>query len=115
MPGSSAIRATYMGSYDVDDNRTHGERVKAAIIATGIRLWHVNPAHVTARRIAREHGVTHAAVLYHFGNAEGLRNAIADAAVSCGDRVIVPQLITAKHPAAAALSEADRRQYLAGC
>lgn len=91
---------------------THGERVKASILATGLELWRVDPAWVTSRRIGRKLQMTHAGVLYHFGDWAALRAAIACEAVRTGDPVIVPQLITTHDPAAGALSDADRRRFL---
>lgn len=114
MRGSSLIRATFTGSLDVVD-LSHGERKRASILATGIALWRDDPAKVSARRIGAQLGMTHSAVLYHFGNVEALRSAIAVEAVRVRDDVIIPQLIASRHPAAAALSATERRRYLAGC
>jgi AcrR family transcriptional regulator len=97
------------------DDSTHGERRKAAIIEAGLALWRIDPVTVSARKIGAKLGMTHSAVLYHFDNADGLKNAIASEAVRIGDGVIVPQLIAARHPAAAGIAPADRRRYLASC
>lgn len=97
------------------EDRTHGEKVKALILTCGVKLWRDDPASVSARRIGKMMDMTHSAVLYHFGNADGLRAAIAAEAVRTGDTVIVPQLIASRHPAVADLSASDRRRYLAGC
>lgn len=94
---------------------SHGAKVKAAIIATGLDLWRADPATVSARKIGQRVGMTHSACLYHFGTAEALRAAIAAEAVRLGDPVIVPQLITARHPATASLTPAQRAAYLSGC
>jgi AcrR family transcriptional regulator len=99
----------------VDETTTHGERKKALILMCGVKLWRADPASVSARRIGKMMNMTHAAVLYHFGDIAGLKAAIAAEAVRLGDSVIVPQLIASRHPAAAALSVADRRRFLAGC
>lgn len=93
----------------------HGARVKASIITAGLLLWRRDPASVTARQIGKQMNMTHSAILYHFGSAEALKDAIAAHAVAVGDMIIVPQLITARHPAAAAISPADRVRYLSGC
>lgn len=98
----------------MDDTATHGERVKASILTTGLNLWR-NGERVTARAIGRALNMTHSAVLYHFGGADGLHDAVARHAVSVGDAIVVPQLIVAKHAAAAALGDGERRRYLAGC
>jgi len=91
----------------------HGAKVKAAIIAAGLVLWRDDPATLSARKIGQRVGMTHSAILYHFGSAEALRHAIAVEAVRIGDQVIVPQLITARHPAVAALTADQRAAYLA--
>jgi AcrR family transcriptional regulator len=94
---------------------THGDRVKASILATGLALWRADPATVSARAIGQALGISHGAVLYHYGSADALKAAIAAEAVRVGDTVIVPMLIAARHTAADVLSAADRRRYLAGC
>jgi AcrR family transcriptional regulator len=99
----------------VNDSSTHGEKVKARIIAAGLELWRSNSASVTARGIGAKLDMTHSAILYHFGTANGLRNAIAAEAVRIGDSLIVPQLITARHPAVAEISINQRREFLADC
>lgn len=92
---------------------SHGARVKAAIIATGLDLWRSDPSSVSARKIGQRVGMTHSACLYHFGTAAALRDAIAAEAVRIGDPVIVPQLITARHPATARLTPDQRASFLA--
>lgn len=89
---------------------------RTAIIRAGMDLWRQgSEADVTARRIAREVGLTHAGVLYHWKDAAGLRAAIARAAVTCGDPVIIPKLITAGHAAVADMPAETRMRWLAGC
>lgn len=100
---------------DDRDNLSHGERVKALILTCGVKLWHSDPASVSARAIGKMMDMTHSAVLYHYGNADGLKAAIAAEAVRIGDPVIVPQLIASRHPAAASINDVDRQRYLAGC
>lgn len=92
---------------------SHGARIKAAIIATGLDLWRADPATVSARRIGHKLGLTHSAILYHFGTADALKDAVAAEAVRIGDKAIVPQLITARHPAVAFLDDATKAAYLA--
>ena len=94
---------------------THGKRTKAAILATGLTLWRDDPRSVSARGIGSALGLTHSAVLYHFGSSDGLRDAIAAEAVRMGCGVIVPQLIASRHPAVADMAAPDRARYLAGC
>lgn len=91
--------------------QTHGEKVRAAIVAAGLDLWREHPAYVSARKVGKAIGLTHSAVLYHFGTSAALRDAVAAEAVRTGCRVVVPQLIALKHPAAAALSAAERRRF----
>jgi AcrR family transcriptional regulator len=97
------------------DDSTHGERVKASILATGLELWRDNAASVSARKIGQRLGMTHGAVLYHFTNADGMKHALAVEAVRTGDAVIVPMLIAAKHPAVCDMPGVERARYLAGC
>ena len=97
------------------ENETHGERTKAAILSTGLDLWRGDPRSVSARGIGSMLGLTHGAVLYHFGSSEALRDAVAAEAVRTGCEIIVPQLIASKHPAVAHMAPADRARYLAGC
>lgn len=99
----------------MDDIATHGEKVKARIIAAGLDLWRSDPASVTARGIGVALDMTHSAILYHFGTAEALKLSIAVEAVRIADPVIVPQLITSRHPAAAGISASQRQRFLAGC
>ena len=96
---------------DMPAPMTHGERTKARIVSTGLQLW----PNVSARRIARQLGLTHTAVLYHYGTSAALRDAVALHAVAVGDRSIVPQLIASRHAAAADLTAAQRADFLAGC
>jgi AcrR family transcriptional regulator len=99
----------------VDDNQTHGQRVKADILAAGVTLWRGGAECVTARAIGRALDMTHSAVLYHFDNAAALKDAVAAHAVAVGDTVVVPLLIVSGHQTAAVLGEAERRRYLADC
>ena len=94
---------------------SHGERVKASILEEGLKLWRVDPASVSARAIAQQLGVTHGAILYHFGTSFAMRSAIAAEAVRIADPVIVPMLIAAKHSAVASMARADRQSFLADC
>ena len=93
---------------------SHGERIKAAIIATGLDLWRVDPASVSARRIGQTLGMTHGAILYHFGSTGALKMAIANEAVRTGDSIVTPLLIVSNHPAAASLTAEQRQAYLTG-
>lgn len=91
---------------------THGETMKEAILSHGLALWRQDVGFVSARAIAKRLGMTHSAILYHFGTSEALKAAIAGEAVRVGCRVIVPQLIVANHPAAAGIDPARRAAFL---
>lgn len=91
---------------------TRGEQVRAAILQTGLALWRVDASKVTARGIGEVLGLTHAGVLHHSGTSAKLRDAVAQYAVKMRDPIVVPQLIVARHPAAASLSDAERRELL---
>jgi AcrR family transcriptional regulator len=93
----------------------HGDRQRAAILAEGLRLWRATGEPASVRLVARGAGLTHGGVLYHFGTAKGLRDALAAEAVASADALIIPHLIVARHPAADSLSPGDRSRYLAGC
>lgn len=97
------------------DDLSHGERVKASILASGVALWRDDPASVTARKIGKALGMTHGGVLYHYGSIDALRMAVATEAVRLGDVVIVPQLIASRHSAIEGMPADDRARYLAGC
>jgi AcrR family transcriptional regulator len=98
----------------VGENQTHGERTKIAILDTGMALWRDDPRSVTARGIGNLLGLTHSAVLYHFGSSADLRDAVALEAVRTGCGTIVPQLIAARHPAVAQMGDVERRGYMLG-
>ncbi|QWY83123.1 hypothetical protein [Rhizobium phage RHph_X2_24] len=86
---------------------------KLAILETGLRLWRVDPAYVTARRIARELDLTHGAVLYHCRMSErSLRDMVAYHAVEQGEARVIAQLITMQHKAVAHMTDAQRLEHL---
>lgn len=90
-----------------------GERTKLSILEMGARLWMVDPAYVTARRIARELGITHGTVNYHFARGErSLRDAIAYHCVEQGEARVIAQLIGMNHKAVAGLDDRQRLEYL---
>jgi AcrR family transcriptional regulator len=93
----------------------HGSRRRTQILNTGLQLWRDDPAKVSARGIGRALGLTHSAVLYHHGNAAALKDAIASHAIDIGDKMVVPMLIAAHHPATGRLNAMERARYLAGC
>lgn len=89
--------------------------MKEMIVTAGLTLWRIDPALVTLRGIGKSMGMTHAGVLYYWGSMKALKDACAREAVALGDKVIVPQLIVARHPAVAGLDPASRQAYLVGC
>ncbi|RUW55638.1 hypothetical protein EOA32_01055 [Mesorhizobium sp. M1A.F.Ca.ET.072.01.1.1] len=94
------------------ETASHGERVKQKIVEMGLRLWRVDPSYVTARRIAHELGMTHSAVLYHFGFTAELVNTIAYHAVKQGDARVIVHLIAMNHKAVAHLTDAQRLEFM---
>jgi len=91
-----------------------GAQKREAIIQAGLDLWRDDPASVSARRIGKVLGMSHAGCLYHFGSLDKMRAAIAERAVEMCDPVIIPKLIVAGHPAVADMPAAMRQVYLAG-
>lgn len=90
----------------------HGDAVRAKILEIGMKLWASGQA-PTARAIASDLGVSaHSAVIYHFGSAEKLRNAIAARAVETENNRVIVQLIATKHKAVSKLTEAEKKRYL---
>lgn len=89
-----------------------GEKMRAAILSAGLRLYATDPASVTAHRIGREVGRTHAGVLYHYGSTEALREAVAREAVRVGDSRVILHLIACGSPLVAGMSETDRAAHL---
>lgn len=92
---------------------TAGEKMKRDILDMGLTLWRVDPAYVTARRIARELGIVHGTVFYHFSRGErSLRDAIAYHSVEQGEARVIVHLIAENHKAVAHLSDAQRLEYM---
>lgn len=91
----------------------HGERQRAAIIKAGIALWHeAGVGAVTARGIGKRVNLSHAGVLFHFGGIADLMRDVKAEAITSGDRVIIPQLITSADPAVAHFTDEQRRAWL---
>ncbi len=88
--------------------RNHGDKIKAAILDAGMRVW----PDVSARRIGRELGLTHSAVLYHFDDSASLKEAIAVHAVEQKNSAIIVELIAQKHSSVVGLSDADRQRHM---
>lgn len=82
--------------------------IKTKILNVGMRFWPV----VNARAIGREIGIAHTNVLYHFGDVEGLRNAIANEAVRVKNSKVIAQLIIERHSAVANMDEHERKRHM---
>lgn len=93
-------------------DNSHGQNVRREILRMGLQLWCVDPAYVTARKIANELQMTHGNVLHHFQSSLKLRDAIAYYAVKEGESRVIANLILTKHSAIAHLSEAERLEHL---
>lgn len=87
---------------------THGDKVKSVILDTGVKMW----PNVSARAIGRELSMTHSAVLYHFGDIEALKNAVATRAVELKESAIIVELIAQKHPSIADMTDAERQRHM---
>lgn len=91
-----------------------GDRSKATIIRTALDLWREGGEKaVTARGIAKRVGLSHAGVIYHFGNTAGMMDAIKREAIESRDAQIISQLILAGDPLVAGWPQADRQAWLA--
>lgn len=91
---------------------SHGDRVKQRILDMGVQLWRADPSYVTAGRIGHELGMTHSAVLYHFGHTAALKDAIAAHAVKQGESRVIVHLIAMQHKSVAFMSDATRLQHM---
>ncbi len=89
--------------------------MKQLIVTAALTLWRIDPSLVTAREIGKSMGLSHVAILYHWGTMKALKDACAREAVALGDRAIVPQLIVSRHPAVAAMDASQRQGFLVGC
>lgn len=86
--------------------------LKSKIIATGLQHWRDDPSKVSARGIAKTLGITHAAILYHFGSSKEMKDAIAAEAVRIGDSAIIVYLIASRHSEAEKLTMKERAIHL---
>lgn len=86
----------------------HGEKTRKRILEAGVKLW-PNP---TLSNVAREIGLAHSAILYHF-KTESFRDDIAAYAVETGNSRVIIQLIAEDHPAVADLSPGERNAHFA--
>ena len=92
--------------------KTHGAKIKAQIIAAVVAQWVDDPDGITVRSVARDCGLTHGAILYHFGTAAKLREAAAVHAVQIGESRVIAQLIATRNPLVADMNEATRRKHM---
>lgn len=93
--------------------KKQGEKTKRDILEMGLRLWLVDPAYVTARRIAAELNIVHGTVGYHFSRGErSLRDAVAFHAVEQGEARVIASLIIERHKAVSHLDDTARSRYL---
>lgn len=67
----------------------HGDQVRERILNAGIAQW----PNVGVRAIARDIGMSHGAVLYHFGTAAALKDAITKHVLQSKDAGAVFEMI----------------------
>lgn len=87
----------------------HGKDIKERILEIGLTLW----PHISAREIGRQMNMSHSAILYHFDDADGLRDAIAKHAVETGNSGIIVQLLAINHPATKGMETQLRDKHMA--
>lgn len=97
---------------ETDSGGSHGERVKLRILEMGLQLWRADPSYVSAHRIGHELGMTHSAVLYHFGHTAALKDAIAAHAVAKGESRVIVSLIGMQHKAVAHMDDVQRLEHM---
>lgn len=86
---------------------------KGKIVKVGLQLWRDGTeTDVSARKIAAAMGISHAAVLYWFENAEQMRDHVARVAVATGDAAIIQKLIVSRHSAIADMTAESRQAWL---
>lgn len=92
---------------------TAGELTKRRILEMGMTLWRVDPAYVTARRIAKELNMSHGSVCYHFPRGErSLKDAIAFYAVQEGESRVIVHLIAGNHKAVSHMDDTARQEHV---
>ena len=92
---------------------TAGELTKRRILEMGLTLWRVDPAYVTARRIAKELNMSHGTVCYHFPRGErSLKDAIAFHAVQNGESRVIVHLIAMNHKAVSHMDDTARQEHM---
>jgi AcrR family transcriptional regulator len=86
--------------------QTHGDKTRERILNAGVKLW----PDITVSKVAREAGLTHAAVLYHFPSFN-LKNKIAEHAISINESRVIVQLIASGHPAVGKMPVGERHSH----
>jgi AcrR family transcriptional regulator len=89
----------------------HGEIVKLKILNAGIEAWVCDPSNVTASHLARELGMCHANILYHFPS-KILKRSIAEYAVKIKHPKLVPILIASDDASVSSLKSVERIKFL---
>jgi len=93
---------------------TQGDQSKVQIVRTALVLWHEGGERaVSARAIGKRIGLTHAGVIYHFGNIAGLMDAVKREAITEGDGLVIRQLIVAQDPLVSDWTQEVRSAWLA--
>lgn len=93
---------------------SHGDRQRRKILDAGVKLWATTGAAPAAQHLANAVGIkSHSAVLYHFGNAEAMKNAIASHAVECKNSRVIVQLIALSHDAVSRMTDAEKADHFA--
>lgn len=94
----------------------HGSKralvTKQRILDAGLRLARKGLDTITLRAVGDEADISHTNIAYYFGNAEGLRDAVAEHALKMRDAEAIAHLIVDKHPSITTLTLAERRLYL---
>lgn len=90
---------------------SHGAQTKAKILEIGAKLWALEMG-VSASRIASVLDMTHGAVLYHFENADGMRDEIAAYAVRNELSGVIRHLIALRHPAVADMPDDVKLKHM---
>ena len=86
---------------------------KHAILAAGLTVWREGGQDkVTIPAIAGKLGKTHSAIYHYYKSAEALREDLIIEAIRMSDPVIVPQLITSRHPSVGGMSPSSKRRFL---
>ena len=86
---------------------------KHAIVAAGLIVWRESgQTKVSIPAIAARLNKTHSAIYHYYESAEALREDLIIEAIRMSDPVIVPQLITSRHPSVSGMSASAKRRFL---